>query len=330
MRPQSVYLVNQNTVMNYVLRNLLSFGLVAVFSLGLMACTSKDAGESPAAEAPVATVGVTVLTMTHPFFLDLVDELKAEAERSNIEVVLVSSEFDVARQKDQMSDFIVQQVDAIILCPSDSKAIGTAIQEANDAGIPVFTADIAALVDDVDVVGHIGIDNFNGGVMAGETAIEALGGSGKVAIVDHPEVESVIQRTSGFLKALEGASDVELVSRLPGGGSMDKSFKATEDMLQAHPDLDLIFGINDETALGALAAIEKAGKAGQVQVIGFGGKVEAKKAVDEGKLFADVITYPREIGSRSIQAVVAYMNGETVPATQLIPTEMYRKNTDAE
>ena len=165
--------------------------------------------------------------------------------------------------------------------------------------------------------------------MAGETTVKALGGSGKVAIIDHPEVESVIQRTSGFLKALEEAnakgSTIELVSRLPGSGSMDKSFKTAEDMLQAHPDLDLIFGINDETALGALAAIEKAGKAGQVQVIGFGGKVEAKKAVDEGKLYADVIAYPRQIGARAVQAVIGYMNGDEVPALQLIPTEMYLK-----
>lgn len=307
--------------------NRLSVCFVAM--LLFVACGAKETGESSnqSGGEPIATVGVTVLTMTHPFFLDLVDELKAEAARSNIEVQLVSSEFDVAMQKNQMSDFIVQGVDAIILCPSDSKAIGTAIQEANDAGIPVFTADIAALADGVEVVGHVGIDNFNGGVMAGETAVAALGGSGKVAIIDHPEVESVIQRTGGFLQAIEAAnasgSSLEVVSRLPGSGSMDKSFKAAEDMLQAHPDLDLIFGINDETALGALAAIEKAGKAGQVQVIGFGGKVEAVKAVDEGKLYADVITYPRQIGAKSIQAVVAYMNGEEVPATQLIPTEMH-------
>ncbi len=308
------------------------FFLCLFVFVGMSCGGGNDAGDSSSGE-PVATVGVTVLTMTHPFFIDLVDELKAEAERNNIEVVLVSSEFDVAMQKNQMSDFIVQQVDAIILCPSDSKAIGTSIKEANEAGIPVFTADIAALVDDVDVVGHIGIDNYNGGVMAGETMVEALGGEGKVAIIDHPEVESVIQRTSGFLKALEDAnaagSNIELVSRLPGSGSMDKSFKAAEDMLQAHPDLDLIFGINDETALGALAAIEKAGKSGQVQVIGFGGKAEAVKAVDEGKLYADVITYPKQIGSQSIKAVVDYMNGNEVPATQLIPTEMYLQGISA-
>ena len=88
--------------------------------------------------------------------------------------------------------------------------------------------------------------------------------------------------------------------------------------------MNVIFGINDETALGALAAIEKAGRTGVVQVIGFGGKAEAIKAVDEGKLYADVVTYPRQIGSRSIQAVVQYMNGETVEPVQLIPTEMYR------
>ena len=300
-----------------------------IILLCLSACQPVDReGTTSDSVAPAFTVGVTVLTMTHPFFLDLVDELKQEAARHNVEVVMTSGEFDIARQQNQISDFIVRGVDAIILCPTDSRAIGTSIKEANEAGIPVFTADIAALVDDVDVVAHVGIDNYAGGVMAGETVVSMLDGSGQVAIIDHPEVESVIQRTKGFLEAIEKANSdgasIELVSRLPGSGSMDKSFKAAEDMLQAHPDLDAIFGINDETALGALAAIEKAGRDGIVRVVGFGGKREAIKAVDEGKLYADVITYPRQIGSRSIQAVVDYMIGESVDELQLIPTELYR------
>ena len=233
-----------------------------------------DSGEG--ASEPVATIGVSVLTMTHPFFLDMVDELRKTAEANNFEVVINSSEFDVAVQKNQISDFIVQQVDAIIICPADSRAIGTAVQEANAAGIPVFTADIAVLVEDVDVIAHVGIDNYEGGRMAGELALELLDGEGQIAIVDHPEVESVIQRTKGFMDvinvAIDGNQAIEVVSRLPGSGSMDKSFKATEDILQAHPDVDVVFGINDETALGAVAAIEKAGKKGGVQVIGFGGE----------------------------------------------------------
>ncbi len=297
-----------------------------LLTLFLASCTAPA---EKAAEPGSYRVGVTVLTMTHPFFLDLVDALQQEAAANGVEVLLVSGEFDIAKQQNQIADFIVQGVDALIITPTDSRAIGTSIAEANRAGIPVFTADIAALAEGVEVVAHVGIDNYDGGRKAGEAVVRMLGGQGQVGIVDHPEVESVIQRTKGFREAIDAAnqagSAVEIVSVLPGSGSMDRAFKATEDMLQARPELDAIFGINDETALGALAAIEKAGKAGQVQVIGFGGKKEAIDAVDRGALYADVITYPREIGRLSIQAVLAYMRGETVPAIQLIPTELREK-----
>jgi len=299
---------------------------ILLFVTGCQGNSGDSSAES--STEPVATIGVSVLTMTHPFFIELVDELKKTAEANNFEVLINSSEFDVALQKNQISDYVVRQVDAMIICPADSRAIGTAIQEANGAGIPVFTADIAVLVDDVDVVAHVGIDNYEGGRMAGEIALDLLGGDGQIAIVDHPEVESVIQRTNGFMDVINTAINqnqgVEVVSRLPGSGSMDKSFKATEDILQAHPDVDVIFGINDETALGAVAAIEKANKQGSVQVIGFGGKEEALKAVRDGALYADIITHPRQIGSQVIESIASYMNGEEVNPVQLIPTQVYQ------
>ena len=300
--------------------------VILLFVAGCQGNSGDSSAES--STEPVATIGVSVLTMTHPFFIELVDELKKTAEANNFEVLINSSEFDVALQKNQISDYVVRQVDAMIICPADSRAIGTAIQEANGAGIPVFTADIAVLVDDVDVIAHVGIDNYEGGRMAGEIALDLLGEQGQIAIVDHPEVESVIQRTKGFMDVINAAIEqnkgVEVISRLPGSGSMDKSFKATEDILQAHPDVDVIFGINDETALGAVAAIEKANKQGSVQVIGFGGKEEALKAVRDGALYADIITHPRQIGSKVIEAIAGYMNGEEVEPLQLIPTQVYQ------
>ena len=220
-------------------------------------------------------------------------------------------------------------VDAVLLSPCDSKSIGTSIQAANDAGIPVFTFDIASLADVGEVVTHVGIDNVQGGRMAAEAALQALGGEGQIAIIDHPEVESVIQRTRGFRdvigRARDDGADVQIVSVLPGGGAQDKSFRAAEDLLQAHPDLDLIFGINDETALGAVAAIERAGRSGTVQVIGFGGKQEAREAVRDGRLYADVITHPRRIGELAVEAVDRYMRGEAIPAQRLIPTQLYTR-----
>ena len=304
---------------------------ILILALAVSSCQSQPESEASAPSA--GTIGVTLLTMTHPFFQNLAAGLEEEAAKHNMSVSVNSAEFDVARQRNQIADFIVQGVDAIVMSPADSKAIVTAIQEANEAGIPVFTADIAALADGVEIVTHIATDNYSGGRLAAEAVLEILETSGKVAIIDHPEVESVIQRTKGFHDVINDANtngrSVEVVAQLPGGGIKDRAFRVAEDILQAHPDLDVIFAINDDTALGAVAAIEKAGKSGTVMVVGFDGTTEARKAIRDGKIYADVIQHPRQIGSMSVQSVVAYMNGEDLPAEQLIPATLYRQ-ADAE
>lgn len=317
------------------MRNRLYLPLLLITALLAAACQSdagsSDTGGTAASSANQPAIGVSLLTMTHPFFQNLARGLEEAAAENNMTVTVNSAEFDVARQRNQISDYIVQGVAAIVMSPADSKAIGTAIQEANDAGIPVFTVDIAALADGVDIVTHIATDNYSGGRLAGEAVLEALGeGGGNVAIIDHPEVESVILRTKGFTEVLEASGrDVEIVAQLPGGGVKDKAFRVAEDILQAHPGLDIIFAINDDTALGAVAAIEKAGKAGTVQVVGFDGTLEARRAIRDGKIYADVIQHPHQLGTMSVEAIIKYMNGETLPPEQLIPATLYRQ-ADAE
>lgn len=281
-------------------------------------------------EAPSRTIGVSVLTMNNPFFKAIVDSMTAEAAKHKYAVLAVSGDFDVARQQNQVKDFIVRKVGAIVLCPCDSKAIGPAIKEANAAGIPVFTADIACLDPSAKVVAHVATDNFAGGRMAAEAVVEALGGKGKVAILDHPEVESVILRTKGFeakLAELNRQPDVkvEVVAKLPGGGDKARSFKAMQDIIQAHPDLNAVFAINDPSALGARAALESAGKADQVRIVGFDGQPEGKQAIRDGKIYADPIQFPDRIGAETVRAFLKYMNGDEVPKEMLIPTALYRK-----
>ncbi|HTH48952.1 MAG TPA: substrate-binding domain-containing protein, partial [Candidatus Limnocylindria bacterium] len=209
-------------------------------------------------------------------------------------------------------------------------SIGTTIQEANKAGIPVFTADIASLDKTSKVVSHIATDNYAGGKLAGQAMIEALGGKGKVAILDHPEAESVILRTKGFNEELarqkrENGVSIEVVATLPGGAAKDRSMKATEDLLQAHPNLNGIFAINDPSALGAVAALEKAGRTGQVKIVGFDGMPEGKAAIKAGRIYADPIQFPDRIGQIAVQNIVKYLAGDDVPRETLIPTQLYRK-----
>jgi ribose transport system substrate-binding protein len=297
---------------------------MVLFALGFSASSCKKGNRSatPGAQTDVV-IGVSLLTRTHPFYQDLEAGLKEAADENGYKLIITSGEFDVARQKDQLQDFIVRKVNAIIVSPCDSRSIGTSIRAANDAGIPVFTADIACLAEGVRVVTHVASDNVAGGRLAAQAIARALGGSGKVAIIDHPEVESVIQRVAGFEEELAKTPNIAIVAKLSGRGVKDQAFRTAEDILQSHPDLNAIFGINDDSALGALAAVEKAGKTGRVVIVGFDAVPEARKAIQEGKIYADVIQKPMEIGRTTIAAVKNFMNGVETPPVILIPCGLF-------
>jgi ribose transport system substrate-binding protein len=302
------------------------FHLAMIVVVGLFAtgCREEDAPPS----RPV--IGLSVLTLTNPFFQEIADNLREEAVKLGYEVVVVSGEFDVARQQNQVKDFIVGKVAAIVLCPCDSKGIGPAIQEANDAGIAVFTCDIACLAPGVRVVSHIATDNYDGGKKAAQAMLEKLDAGGKIAILDYRAAESCLLRVAGFKEVIEkhneaGGARVDIVAELPCGGVKDQGYKATEDLVQAHPDLAGIFAINDPSALGARAALEKADKDDQVLLVGFDGQPEGKQAIKEGKIYADPVQYPDRIGRETARIIARYFEGEKVPAEILIPTGLYRR-----
>jgi ribose transport system substrate-binding protein len=283
--------------------------------------------ENESIQSTGLTIGVSLLTRTHPFYQDLEAGMNEAAEQFGFELLVTAGEFDVARQKDQIQDFIVRKVNAIVVSPCDSKSIGTAIRAANDAGIPVFTADIACLAEGVEVVSHVASDNVAGGRLAAQAIAKALEGTGQVAIIDHPEVESVIQRVRGFEEELARFPGIEIVAKLTGRGVKDQAFRTAEDILQAHTDLDAFFGINDDSALGALAAVEKAGKTDRVTIVGFDAVPEAREAIKAGKIYADVIQKPKEIGRQTIDAVRIYMSGGNVAPTILIPCALFTQDS---
>jgi ribose transport system substrate-binding protein len=284
--------------------------LVCVGLIGLSSCSQETPGGK--------TIGVTLLTKEHVFYRDLEDGLRDAAREKGFDLLITSGDWDLAKQQGQIENFIVQRVAAIIVCPVNSKGIGPAIEKASQAQIPVFTADIKA--DSGPVVSHIASDNYLGGKLAGEYMVKALNAKGKVAVIDQPIVESTIERVRGFEEALRPYTAIQIVAKPNGDGVRDKAMKAAEDLLQGYPDLNGIFGINDDSALGALSAIEAAGRKGIV-VIGFDAIPEARAAIlRESSLKADVVQNPKEIGQKTIETIDRYLRGETVPA--VIPVEV--------
>ena len=278
------------------------------------------------------TIGVSVLTLGNPFFNVIAEGVKEEAAKHGYDVVVVDGDRDVQKQANQIDDFLTKGVAAIILNPCDRQSIGPAIEKANRAGVPVFTCDLKCVAEGAEVVSHVGSDNLQGGKLAGEAMIEALGEQGgKVLVVHFPQANSCQLRVQGFEEVIgaynQGLSTglIEVVAQLDGGGVRDEGYKVTEDTLQAHPDLRGIFAINDPSGLGARAALEKAGKQDQVVIVAFDGQPEGKQAIKDGKIYADPIQFPDLIGKKTVELMMDYFAGVEVEEEVLIPTELYKQ-----
>ncbi len=315
------------------MKRITSLGLLIL--LGFVGCGGGDdaATSGPDRGTPKrGTIAATCMTTANPFFKVIEENMRDEAAKHGYELVYFGADNNVATQQKQIKDFVVQKVDAIAINPTDSKAIGTSVAEANTAGIPVFTFDVRCQAPGVDIVAHVGTDNAQGGELAGEAMIEALGDAGgKVVILDYRSVESCIERVKGFKKVINAHNasgkpgKIEIVAELPCEGDKAKGFKAAEDALQTAPDLNGIFAINDPSGLGAVGALEKAGKLDEVTIIAFDGMPEGLKAIKEGKIYADPIQHPDRIGRQTIQAIISHLSGEKVEPAIDIPATLVRK-----
>ena len=281
--------------------------VLIALALGLTSCARKQS----ATGKKTYRVGVTLLTKSHPFYQELESAMRESAAKNNMTLNVQSAEFDMKDQQAQIENFITQRMDALVVCPVDSDTIGGAIKEANKAGIPVFTADIAA--NGGDVVCHIASDNVMGGRLAGEYMAKLLKGKGNIIIIDHPKVMSVRDRTKGFVEAISKYPGIKIIARPPGDGERVTSMNVMENMLQSHPEINGVFAINDSTALGALSALRQA-KRDDIIMVGYDADPEAQTEILKGSpLKADAVQYPREIGSTTVEMIAKYLAGQPVP-----------------
>ncbi len=268
-------------------------------------------------------IGVTLLTREDDFYRELEAGLKETAEKSGFELLVQSGDKDLSKQQSQIDNFIVQKVAAIIVCPTDTKGIAPAIERANAANIPVFTADIAA--GGGKIVSHVASNNVEGGKIAAEFISNMLKDGGKVGIIGQPEVQSTIDREKGFRNELAKNTKITIVPTLNGEGKRDRALKAAEDLLQGNADIKAIFCINDETALGTLSAIDTKGKK-DVIIVGYDAAPEAVAKIKAGTaLKASVAQQPRDIGAKTIEAIAKHLKGEKVEPTTNVAVKIVDK-----
>ena len=289
----------------------------AALALVLAACsqssTQSSSGASPSTSG-TKRIGVSIQNREAQFYQDMEAGMRSEAAKYGYTLDVVDANRDNALQQSQVEDFISERVDAIVLTPYDSQAIGSAIAEANEAKIPVFTADIASTSKLGTVVAHIASDNVQGGFQAGKLMCAGVNKSGAIAIIDEPEVTSVQDRVRGFRQAISQlCPNVSIVADVDGGGQRDQAESDMSDILQSHRDLKGVFGINDDSALGALTAVKAAGLVGKIAVIGYDATPEARTAIAAGQMYGDAVQYPQQIGKETIDAIHQYFSGKKPP-----------------
>lgn len=280
--------------------------LLLVLSLTLMAFTGCKAAE----EESGGKVGLIISTLDNPFFVTLKEGAEAKASELGLELVVLDSQNDPAKELANMEDLLTQGVSVILINPTDSDAVGNAIKAANDKNVPVITLDRGA--NQGTVAAHIASDNIAGGVMAGEYIVELLGGKGKVVELEGIAGTSAARdRGQGFNDAISG-TDIEVVAKQVADFDRTKGLSVMENILQAQPEIDAVFAHNDEMALGALKAIQSAGK--NILVVGFDATDDAVKSVEAGEMAATVAQQPSLIGSLGVEAAKKVIDGQSVDA----------------
>jgi len=269
-------------------------------------------------------VGPAISTLNNPFFVDLRDGALEAAGKVGVEVNVADAQNDPNKQLSQVENFIQERVDIILINPCDSAAIVPAIKSANAAKIPVITVDRGS--DGGEVVCHIASDNVEGGRMAGEYLAKLLNYKGKVVELEGiPGTSAARDRGKGFNEVIKKYPGIQVVARQEAGFDRAKGMTVMENILQAQPAIDGLFCHNDEMALGALRAIEAAGRLSAIKIVGFDATDDAVKAVKDGKMAATVAQKPRTMGVMAVETAKKVLDGASVDKFIPVPLELVTK-----
>ncbi|WP_341878255.1 sugar ABC transporter substrate-binding protein [Defluviitalea saccharophila] len=288
---------------------------------------SEVKNEETQIETEQRRFGATFMTLNNPFFVTLNEGLKQAIEANGDKLITLDPQLDLNKQIAGIEDLIAQGVDGIFLNPVDWKGIKPALEAANKAGVPVFVVDAPVFDDDL-VVTTVASDNWEAGVLAAKHLTETLGiTEGNVVILEHPTAKSAIERTDSFIETIKNYPGLKIVAQQSSDGQLEQAMPVMENIIQANPEITVVMALNDPTAMGAIAALEAAGKLDDVKAIyGVDGSEDGKKMVREGKMTATSAQYPSEIGKIAVDAAYKYLNGEQVEHEIKVPVKLLTKD----
>jgi len=308
--------------------------IVASLAAGAALVTAACAAPPPAAERR-PRIALVMKSLANEFFLTMERGARDHQRQHEREYDLLANgikdELDVSRQVDLVEQMIAERVDAIVLAPADSKALVPAGKRAADAGIVVVNIDNrldpALLAERGLAVPFVGPDNRKGARLAGDYLARRLKAGDEVAIVEGlPTAENAVQRRLGFEDAVKAAG-LKIVSSQPGDWEMAKANQVVSAQLSEHPALKAVLCANDSMALGAVAAIKGAGRAGHVLVVGFDNISAVRDLIREGRVLATVDQHADQLAVFGLEFALESLRGSLPSADRETPVDLVTAET---
>ena len=282
------------------------------------------------------TIGYAPATLNNAFWLAVKDGVVKAIEELGVEVELVDIDAngDQAIMNDGIANLLSSGVDAVLCAPADSNAVTAALEQCAQAEVPVINFDTPVPEKDKQYVKTIiASDNYNAGYVVGQDAAEKMEEGAKILILHSPRASACVQRYDGFIAALdESGKEYTIVNELDGQGATEVSLGLTSDALVADPDLEVIFAVNDPSAMGATAAIQQTSVALEkdIKVYGVDGNPDAKTQIEAGVMEGTGSQSPETLGYESMMAAYNVLNGEEIEEEIVVDTFLITAENVAE
>ena len=308
-----------------LVRKLNTFLVSIVIVVLLAACAAPAAQPTEPASGgggDKITIGVTM--KFDDLWLTTLRDAMSEyaATQPDVELVMVDSKEDVATQLAQVENFVTQKVDAIVVIAANTDAADPMTKAAQDAGIPLLY--VNRLPSNLpDGISYVGSESIQAGIMQAEWIAEQLGGKGNVVIMNGDLAQEAAQkRTEGEKQVFAKYPDIKIIREDTGNWSRDQGLALMENWLASGDQIDAVASNNDEMAIGAIQAIDAAGKLGEIIVGGVDASPDALQEMDKKRLNVTVFQNAKGQGEGGIQAAIALARGEKIDQITWIPFEL--------
>ena len=290
------------------LKKLAALLLAMVMTFAMVGCGGaaiEGEGEADANYEGNGSIGLSVSTLSNPFFVTLADGAQKKADEAGVTLITVDAGDDAAKQVSDIEDLISKKISVLIVNPVDSDAVAPAVEAAIQKGIKVIAVD--RVVNGVEVDCSIASDNVAGAEMATNYLVELVGEGAEVAELEGVTgASATIDRGQGFHNVAD--TKLNVVAKQTASFDRAEGMSVMENILQAQPGIKGVFAHNDEMALGALEAA--AGK--DIVIIGFDATDDALASIKEGGMAATIAQQPDLMGKTAVETAMKLIAGETV------------------